>query len=179
MKKFLLVIGIILVYNLANAQVFSTGQTLKQGAISLGINPVIQDGGPSDGLNVFFHGGYGLKQGVDLGIKLGIGNSPYYGADIEWALGKLFSLTTGGHLQSNLLVFDGTFLGTIPIKSDARIFYGADLDVIIDNDIDFPLWFPVGLELGLSKTMSLILEGDIAVTGPAYHIFGGGLNFYF
>lgn len=178
MKKLLLLFVASIVFVGVNAQVFNTGQTLKQGTLSLGVNPVFMDNGPSDGLNVYFHGGYGLKKGIDFGIKLGVGNTRYIGADLEWALGKNFSLTTGGHLFNDFGL-DAALLGTFPVRKDTDIYFGVDTDIVFGDDVTIPIWVPVGIELGLSSRMALILEGEIAVVDDAYHIFGGGLNFYF
>jgi len=178
MKKLLFFAAILLIQSTITAQVFSTGQTLKKNTLSLGINPVFMDNGPSDGLNVYFHGGYGLKDGVDFAVKFGVGNSKYIGTDLEWALGKNFSLTTGGHMFNDFGL-DVALLGTIPIRKDADLYLGIDADIVFANDVLVPIWVPVGIELGLSKNMALILEGEIAIVDDAYHIFGGGLNFYF
>ena len=178
MKKFSVIVLLIAFVSITQAQVFNTGQTLKQGTLSLGVNPVIMDNGPSDGLNIFFHGGYGIKKSVDFGFKFGVGNTNYIGADLEWALGKNFSLTTGGHMFGDFGL-DVTLLGTIPIRKDADLYFGVDADIVFANELAIPIWIPIGIELGLSKSMSLILEGEIAIVDDAYHIFGGGLNFYF
>ena len=176
MKRFaFVIIGIVLTIS-TFGQVFNTGQTLKPRTFSLGFEPAVLIGGPD--FMLFLHGGYGLTKGVDFGLNLGfLGPNEYFGADVEFAMGKNFSLAAGAHHFGNFGL-DGTFNITFPIKNDVRLFTGADLDVNFGNDVDFLLWIPVGLEIGLRSNMSFIFVAEIGLTDPAYHFIGGGLNFY-
>lgn len=163
-----------------NAQMFNTGTTLKRNSFSLGLEPVIFIGGPSDGFNMFFHGGYGLTSGIDLGLKFGAGNTTYFGADVEWALGRRASLTTGVHDFGNFGL-DLAFNITFPLTSSARIFTGLDMDFIFpeNNDVVVPVWLPIGVEIGLRKNLAFILEAEVGLNNPAWHVIGGGVVFYF
>lgn len=177
MRKLIVFISVLFFCICTQAQVFNTGTTLKKGAFSLGIEPVIH--GNMDGFMMFFHGGYGLKSGIDLGISAGFLNGEYFGADLEWSLGRYFSLTTGAHMYGDFGL-DGTLNLTFPIRSDSRIFTGVDTDINFPkSDISVPIWIPIGVELGLRKNMAFILEGEIAVSDDAYHVLGGGIVLYF
>jgi hypothetical protein len=187
MKKILFaVLGLFLFFN-ANSQVFNTGQTLKSGVFSLGVEPTLHIDGGANGIILFGHAGYGIKSGIDIGIKAGIGNPNYFGADLEFALGDKVSLAVGAH-DFGSFGLDGTLNFVIPIKSDIRLFTGLDADINFiettdengdeKTELDLPFWIPIGLDIGLSETMSLIFETEIGLNG-GYHVIGGGLNFYF
>lgn len=177
MKRFYNTLILLGICSISFGQVFNTGQTLKPKAFSVGIEPAVVIGGPD--FILFLHGGYGLTKGIDFGLTVGVlGPGEYFGADVEFAMGKNFSLAAGAH-HYGVFGLDGTFNITFPIRQDVRLFTGADLDVNFGNDIDFLLWLPVGVEIGLRKNMSFIFEAEIGLTKPAYHLIGGGLNFYF
>ena len=53
------------------------------------------------------------------------------------------------------------------------------MDLVFSEDTGIPLWLPIGLEVGIRKNMTLILEVEAALDDDAYNIFGGGINFYF
>jgi hypothetical protein len=48
-----------------------------------------------------------------------------------------------------------------------------------DHGQYFPLWVPVGLEVMLRRSLSLIMEIDIAATEPATNIFALGMCIFF
>jgi hypothetical protein len=187
MKKIILVFVSLAFILQAHSQVFNTGQTLKQGTFSLGVEPALHIDGGANGFILFVHGGYGIKSGMDLGLKFGLGNPNYFGADLEFALGNRVSLAVGAHDFGNFGL-DGTLNFVIPIKSDIRLFTGLDADInfveTVDNqgdektEIDVPFWIPIGLEVGMSSNMNLIFESEIGLNG-GYHVIGGGLSFYF
>lgn len=188
MKRLLLFIAAISMFIGARAQVFNTGQTLKSGVFSLGVEPTLHINGGADDFILFAHAGYGIKSGIDAGLKMGLGNPNYFGADIEFALGRKVSLAVGAHNFNNFGL-DGTLNLVLPIKSDLRLYGGLDTDLNFVETTDSEgnsktelqtlLWVPVGLEVGLSQTMSLLFETEIGVTDNAYHVIGGGLGFYF
>ncbi len=180
MKKLILTATAVVLFVQLNAQMFNTGTTLKRSNFSLGLEPVVFIGGPSDGFNMFFHGGYGLTSGIDLGLKFGAGNTTYFGADIEWALGRYASLTTGVR-NFGSFGLDAAFNLTFPLTNGARIFTGLDMDIIFpeNNEAVVPLWLPIGVEIGLRKNIAFILEAEIGLNDPAWHVIGGGVVFYF
>lgn len=188
MKKITLLIVSAFLFINVQGQVFNTGQTLKRGTFSLGVNPTLHMDGGADGFILFAHAGYGIKSGLDISAKFGLGDPTYFGADLEFALGNRVSLAVGAHNFHNFGL-DGTLNFVIPIKNDIRIYTGLDADLDFfettntqgdkETELLTPLWFPIGLDIGLTRSMSMIFEAEIAITDEAYHIFGGGLNFYF
>ncbi|MBN2347529.1 MAG: hypothetical protein JXJ22_01755 [Bacteroidales bacterium] len=162
----------------AYSQVFNTSSTLGKGNFSAGFEPVIYINGGND-LGLFLHGGAGLTSNVDLGVKLGIfGGSTYVGGDLEFEVGKNFSISAGAHAFNDLAI-DGTALFTLPLAGNVSLYTGADMDIIFANEILIPVWIPVGLEVGIKNKVSFILESQIKITNVGYHVLGGGLNFYF
>ena len=165
------------------SQVFHTGETLKRGVFSLGVEPAVFINGGSEFM-LFFHGGYGIKNGIDLALKFGIGNPNYFGADLEWKLANRISLTTGAHNFGDFGL-DAGLNFTIPIKSDVKLYTGFDSDIVFSEDengdaeILYPLWIPIGVEIALQKKMSMILKSEIGMTDPTYHVIVGKLNFYY
>jgi hypothetical protein len=99
---------------------------------------------------------------------------------VEFALGRRFSLSVGAHGQGNFGL-DGTALFTFPIKSGVRLYTGLDTDILFydNDDVQIPLWVPLGLEIGMSNNMKFIFESEICLTDVGSHFLGGGLNFYF
>ncbi len=180
MKKTFIIVALLMLVGVSSAQVFNTGQTLKAKTFSIGFEPAVLINGSNEFM-LFLHGGYGLKRGIDFGLNIGVlGPENYFGADVEFAIAKKISLAVGAH-DFGIFGLDGTLNFTIPIKSGIRLFSGLDLDVNFpeNNDTQFLLWLPVGLEVGLKKNMSFIFEAEIGLTDPAYNLIGGGLNFYF
>lgn len=188
MKKIVLsLVLLIAVISTSKAQVlFSTAQTLGSGNWSLGINPVIAAEGNND-FALFFHGGYGLGNNSDLGLKLGFGwNDAYVGLDYEKTLmaGKpSVSLSGGAHFFH----YFGLDLGaqvTFPINN-VRLTTGLDMDFVFgedgNGDLEMwaPLWLPLSLEVYLKKNFSLVFEGNIKLTDRAWTTVGGGINVYF
>lgn len=180
MKKQFVLFAILLAMGVSSqAQVFNTGSTLRPRQFSVGLNPVFWD---SD-LGFFFHGGYGLKTGIDFGVHFGVLNyGNYFGADLEWQFmsGKpAMSLSTGGHVIGETFGLDLAANLSIPIRSDVDIYTGFDTDFLFtEPETIFWGWIPVGLELALQRRMTMMLEGEISVT-DAPSIFGGGIAFYF
>lgn len=191
MKKIIIALFALTLSFSTSAQVFSTGQTLKPNNWSLGFEPSIIINGNTDFM-LFGHAGYGLKNGIDLAMKVGfLGPNEYIGADVEFALGNYFSMMAGAHHFGNFGL-DANILGTFPIRSDVRLSSGFDLDVNLldknDNpntpedeggkEAQFIGWIPISLEIGLRKNMAFIFEAEVNVTDAGYHFIGGGLNFY-
>jgi opacity protein-like surface antigen len=189
MKKFVVTISlIVLTFSTLNAQVlFNTAQTIQKSNWSLGINPAFADWGNSD-FALFFHGGYGIGNNSDLGLKLGFGwGDTYVGLDYEKTIkaGKpLISLHGGGHFWKYFgLDFGATV--SFPVSSNLYISTGLDMDLNFtqDNqdklDLKTPLWLPISLEVYLQKHLSLVFEGNVKLTQAAFTTVGGGINIYF
>ena len=182
MKKItLLLFSLVLAVNLS-AQIFGTSSTLSKNRFSLGLEPSIYSSGNYDDFMFFIHGGYGIKSGVDLGVKLGLlGDENYIGADVEFKLGKKFSLAGGFHDFYDFGI-DGTALFTFPLGSAATLSSGLDMDIVFaDPETLVPLWIPVVVEIGIKKDMVFILEAelDTKLIDESYHFLGGGLQFFF
>ena len=192
MKKIILTLTLFVGISIAaNAQiVFGTAQTLQKGTFSVGINPAWEDTRNEFGL--LFHGGYGIGNNADLGLKLGFGwGSPYVGIDFEktFLSGKpSLSVYAGGHYWNDF----GLDLGTLVTfkASNVYITTGLDMDLIFvirdtdgdgDEELDnleVPLWIPLEVEWYLKKHLSLIFEADIPLNN-AFVVIGGGVSIYF
>lgn len=179
MKKILTVFLAMVVSLSATSQVFNTGQTLKPKHFSLGIEPAVLINGNGNFI-LFLHGGAGITNDIDFGVTLGVlGSSNYFGADVEFAVGRLLSVAVGAH-DFGVFGIDGTLNATFPIRKDVRIFTGADIDINFPtNNTQLLLWLPIGVEIGMRSNVSFIFEAEIGLTDPAYSLIGGGLNFYF
>jgi hypothetical protein len=195
-KNFLLVVAFLLISSFSFGQLFSTGQTLKPKKWSVGVEPSVLVNGDAE-FYLFGHAGYGLKKGIDLGLKVGVlgDYGEYIGGDVEFGIGRYFSVMGGAHHFGNFGL-DANILGTYPIKSDVRISSGFDVDInfvdAVDNngtpndtsddketvDAVFVGWVPISLEIGLKKNLSFIFETMINVTGDSFHFIGGGVNIY-
>jgi hypothetical protein len=177
MKK-LLIVSFSIIALSVNAQVFNTSSTLKRGQFSAGFEPGLNISGGSDFI-LFLHGGAGITKGTDLGIKVGLLNgATYIGGDLEFAMGKRFSLSVGAHSQDELGL-DGTALFTFPIRKGVRLYTGLDMDINFYDEVQIPVWAPIGLEIGMRNNMTFMFEAEINLTDDAAHFLGGGLNFYF
>lgn len=180
MKKIIVLLSFFAIAYTANAQVFNTSSTLKRGQFSVGFEPGIYTDGGSD-FNLFLTGGAGLTRGVDLGLKLGVlGDENYIGADVEFVLGKRFSLAAGAHSWGDFGL-DATGLYTFDITKGVDLFLGLDMDIVFPDEDDTYLmaWIPLGLEIGLKSNMAFIFETAINISDRGAHWIGGGLNFYF
>jgi hypothetical protein len=180
MKNYLLIILLAIAFSIGiKAQVFNTSSTLKQGQFSAGFEPGIYISGVND-FNLFLHAGAGITQSIDFGIRLGLmGDNVYLGGDVEFTIGKHFSVSAGAHSWGNFGL-DATGLFTFPIASKAKIFTGLDADIILaEGNTQFPLLLPIGIEIPLKKYILFIFETEIRLTHDGQHFIGGGLNFLF
>jgi hypothetical protein len=182
MKKAIICSTIVL-FTFLHAQVFNTAQTLRQGKFSLGLEPTIYDREGDNETAFFIHGGYGINRGLDLGIKLGLGmDETYIGADLEWmlrALSPYISISAGAHMFHDVGI-DGTLNVTFPLNRQLWLYTGLDMDIVFgEDDTYIPFWLPVGLEVAIRPNMTIILEVEAGLNDEAYHIFGGGILFYF
>jgi hypothetical protein len=180
MKKGILsfFLSIVIMVSLS-AQVFNTSSTLKRGQFSAGFEPGIYINGGND-FNLFLHGGAGITNSADFGLKLGVlGDNVYIGGDVEFRLGKIFSLSAGAHSWGDFGL-DATGLFTFKIGNSINIYTGLDLDIeFINDDIYFPLMLPIGLEIPLKSNILFVFESEIRLSDTGYNFIGGGLNFVF
>jgi hypothetical protein len=165
------------------AQVLNTASTLRPGSFSLSIAPVIYVDRGND-LGLFLSGGFGIARDIDLALKLNLenGGRNYFGGDVEFSILRgmpSISLALGAHAYRQVGL-DGTLNITFPIHRTVALFSGLDFDAEFhDHGQDFPLWVPVGLEVMLRSSLSLIMEIDIAATEPATNIFALGMSIFF
>lgn len=177
MRK-LLFFSLLLIAITANAQIFNTSSTLNPKTFSLGVEPGFYINGSSE-FGLFLHGGIGITKSADFALKIGIlGDENYIGGDVEFAMGKRFSLAVGAHTFYDFGL-DGTALFTFPLTKGASIFTGLDTDIIFADDLIVPLWLPVGLQIGVKKGTYFIFESEINLTDNSYNYLGGGLSFIF
>ncbi|MEY1638324.1 hypothetical protein [Tenuifilum osseticum] len=180
MKKTILIAVFAAINVMSLGQVFNTGQTLKPKTISVGFEPAVLINGSNEFM-LFLHGGYGLTRGIDVGITAGVlGPDNYFGANVEFVLGKNVSLAGGAHSFGSFGL-DGTLNLTFGLAKGVRLITGLDTDINFPDggDTQFLLWIPAGVDIGLRKNMSFILEAEIGLTDPAYNLIGGGVVFYF
>lgn len=181
MRKFYLFCMFVMLVQLSGAQVFNSASTLKPGNFAIGLEPVFYD--RANNLGLFFHGGAGIKNGIDMSVKLGLLEGVnYFGGDFEWSLlsgNPSVSLVTGAHVWYDF----GLDLGlniSFPLRNDVQIYTGFDSDIdFSEPETVFRLWLPIGLELKLNPNVAIIMEGEIPLTDYAFGIFGGGIAFYF
>lgn len=188
MKKVFLLVSLLTLLSFSvDAQVlFNGAATLKKGNWNIGANPALTTGNSSD-LALFLHGGYGLGNNSDLGVKLGFGwGGTYFGLDYEKTLllGKpSISVAGGAHVHSNFGL-DGTALITFPLNN-LRFTGGLDMDIVFyesgnnDTSVEIPLWLPLNFEIFIQQNLSIVVEGNIGLTNNSYTTFGGGVSFYF
>ena len=180
MKKYVIFLFCLFSITLASqAQVFNTAGTLGKGSFSAGVEPGVYVNGSSR-FSLFLHGGAGIANNVDFGLKLGILEpNIYFGGDVEFAFGKLFSLSAGAHTFGDFAV-DATGLFTFDLGSAVDLYTGLDMDVVFtDNETIVPLWIPIGIEVPIKSSILFLFETEINVTDNAAHYIGGGVNFLF
>lgn len=179
-KRIFILIAALSLSFAANAQVFNTGKTLKSGGWSFGIEPTLLIRNSYEDFNLFIHGGYGITSGVDFGLKAGfLGDESYFGGDVEFGIGRAFSLAVGAHHYGEFGL-DACLLGTIDARKGFDVYLGLDVDAIFtEPEVTFPVWLPLGVEIFLRNRTSFMFEAEIGLNDPAYHVIGGGVNFYF
>jgi hypothetical protein len=178
MKLLLLSLVLIFFSMFSYSQSFNTGETLRAGHFSTGINPVLSN----NSLGVYLNGGYGISKQIELDLKYGIFNGQdYVGADLEWNLRSTnrmdLSIVTGAH-SANYYGLDAGLVASFPVSSYVTILSGVDADFNFNMNHDRFFWWPVGVEVNLSKQVSIMLEADIPLVDFAPGIFGGGIVFY-
>ncbi len=96
MKRFLLVFAALALSFSSFSQVFNTGQTLKPKVFSVGVEPAMLINGSSEFM-LFLHGGYGIRRGIDFGVKVGVlGPENYFGGRFGVCLSQKHFACCGG-----------------------------------------------------------------------------------
>jgi hypothetical protein len=178
-RVFFLSIALALVGTLhMNAQMFNAAKYIGKGDFFLGLEPAVYAKSGTD-LMMFFHGGVGVTNSVDLSLHAGVGNTTYLGADLEWILARHLTLVTGAHNFNNFGL-NSAITYAVPLSQGNYFWFGGHLNIdFADPEVQFPIWIPVGVEVGFRDNVSLLLESEIALTTPARHIIGGGVVIYF
>lgn len=175
------------VYN-AQAQdgFFSDAQTLRQGGLSLGIQPVIYTELDNE-LMLILRGAYGLNSGLSLHGKVGLlRDETYIGGHLEYQLAGeaadpvSFSIIGGAYAFGDL----GLKLGAVISKQlgQLSLYSGLTFEPLFADSGNFnPLLFPVGVDIPFGNgNANLVLEADIALNDDAefYQALNFGINFY-
>jgi hypothetical protein len=173
---------------------FNTASILKPGSMSIGLEPVIIQ----DNLGGFIQFGVGLTKIVDLSLKAGAiesTNTPYLGFDLEWKLKgskPSISITTGAHRNEfGSFGLDGSFNLSFAVGRKVFPYLGFDSDINFDpyhtyyyndnlyhNHTNVLMWVPLGVEIYLRKTISMIFEAEVPLTEYTYYVIGAGFTFY-
>ncbi len=181
MKKLILIALLIGATWTANAQVFGSPQMLGKGKGNFGMMPTLLVNDGNDQLMLFLNGGYGIAQGVDLGMKLGVfGNSNFVGMDVQFSKSKNFSFAAGIH-SFNDVALDLTGLLSFNVGKGARLATGLDADIVFANNTRVPVWIPINLEVWIKENMTFMLEADIdtKLFSNSYHLISAGFQVYF
>ncbi|HQV34501.1 MAG TPA: hypothetical protein PKV71_21605, partial [Calditrichia bacterium] len=172
MRPKLFLLSAFLMLGSVSAQVFNTAHVLPPGKVSLGINPIMLNNSGVNDFVLFLHGGYGLKPGLDLGARLGVGyegSNNYWGLDLEWVLNSarpLFSVTTGIHALEDIGL-DLTGNLTFPMNRTAHVYCGIDSDINFSDPVRMPVWLFAGADVIVERNMALLFELNFGVTEPA------------
>jgi hypothetical protein len=175
-----LIIGFFMLISFVSvqAQVLNSGMTIKAKSFELGFAPSVMN----DDFGLFIDGGYGLRPGMDLGVKLGFGYpETYFGADVEFMIlrkSPFLSASAGFHIFGDPGL-DATATFTIPLDPQIHLYTGLDMDLNFNDDkTRAPLWFFLGTEIAVKNNMTVLLEIEAGLNDPAYSIFSGGFSFY-
>ncbi|MBR8537143.1 hypothetical protein KDU71_16355 [Carboxylicivirga sediminis] len=181
MKKLILIALLFGTAWVANAQVFGSPQMVGKGKGNFGMMPTLLVTNGNDQLMLFMNGGFGIAQGIDLGMKLGVlGNSNFVGMDLQFSKSKNFSFAAGIH-SFNDVALDLTGLLSFNVGKGARLSTGLDADIVFANTTRMPVWIPINLEIWIKENMTFMLEADIdtKLFSNSYHLISVGVQVYF
>ena len=179
MKKIIFIILLGFTCRMGISQVFNTGNLLDQGKFSAGVAPAYFINGTNGTPLLFLYGNYNLRNDIAFNLKIGSSISKaYFGAGMTWGLGNGFTLGTGVH-NYDYFGIDLNVLYNAHLSKDARLFTGLNSSVLFASEARLPIWIPLGVEVNIRENLSFILETQIAITKPAYHIISAGVVYYF
>ena len=183
MRRILLTTAMLILAIQSQAQIFGTGQTLSTGKFNLGVMPTAMIYSGENEHTLYVQAGYGLTSGIDLALRLNLlDEQNYLGADLEFALKRNVSISTGFHSFNDNFGLDFTGMFTLPLTSTARFTSGLDMDIIFAEGENLaPLWIPLNFEVDIKRNIAFMLEADIdtRLFDKSYHLISGGLQFYF
>jgi hypothetical protein len=184
MKNRLIMLFILIAVSASYSQVFNTASTLKQGRASIGVNPAMYARSGDNEVAVFFRGGYGINNHVDIALNLGINyfDETYLGADVEWLIfgntSAAFSLAGGMHVAEDVGL-DGTANLTFKLANTVGLFTGLDMDIVLADETAAPMWFFIGIEAALQRNFNLIFETDLGINEDPPTIVNLGFTYSF
>ncbi len=163
------------------AQVFGTGEILRKGKSSVGLNALFPTDGANNKVYLFVHLDHGIGQGCDVDAKVGFTEGEtYYGADIEWQLTRrdvFLSFTGGAHKFINFGL-DAILNLMLPMGRNSGVYMGSDLDVeFVEKETVTPFWLFIGMNIGLGRKTSLLVCLEGAMNTDAANIVSGGVKF--
>ena len=164
----------------AQAQVFNNAQTLRRGIATVAVYPAIINYEGGNDYALFVHGGYGLQPGVDVAVKLGLGQDAgtYIGGDVEWLMRRqspYFSLSAGFHFLDDPAL-DGTFNITFPLNATVFFYSGADMDLVMAAGNNTPMWLFTGLDVSFRRDIDVLFEVSWGVSSAAPDIISAGMK---
>ena len=181
MTKYLLIQVLITVPVLLTAQVFGTGETLRKGKSSVGINSFYSAMDENKKVYLFVHLGHGIGQACDIDVKVGFtGDETYLGADAEWQLTRrnvFVSFTGGAHKFINFGM-DAILNVMLPMGRNSGVYLGTDLDIEFEKkEVITPFWLFIGMKINLSRKTCLLVTMEGAMNDEASNILSAGLKF--
>ena len=120
-----LTILLLLAAGALNAQVFNNSKILGEKQFAVGVQPLLNLDANKDKMSLFLHGGMGINSQMDVGIKIGLGKTNYFGADLEYKISDMFSASVGLHAFGDFGL-DGTLIATLPLSETTDIYFGFD-----------------------------------------------------
>jgi hypothetical protein len=181
MTKYRLILVFITVPVLLTAQVFGTGEILRQGKSSVGINSFFPVEDENKKVYLFVHLGRGIGQACDIDARVGFtGNETYLGADVEWQWTRrdvFVSFTGGAHKFVNFGM-DAILNVMLPMGRNSGVYLGTDLDIEFEKkEVITPFWLFIGMKINLNRKTSLLMTMEGAMNDEASNILSAGLKF--
>lgn len=162
---------------LSHAQVYTSGRMLGGDVLRIGVIP---SSAISNGLSaptLYLDGAVRLQSELNLLLTYGAFNRSYLGAGLQWALLRNLSVSLGGHYDGNPAA-DAEMALSVPI-ANAFLHVGLDHDLIFNSGKN-PLakaWFPLGVELAASSSLSLLFECRVGVHNASSFLSAGVMLF--
>jgi hypothetical protein len=186
--RFLPALCLLLLAVPAQAEVFNTGRTLKQGAFSLSGEFQHHFAPAGDGANVAI--GIGLLPSLDLGLE---GRFPldgampgnYWGLNLELGLlvdgpsQPALSLTLGAHVIEKQYAADATLIVSKLMLPYLEPYVAVDADIGIGPELGTQVRAVAGLCLPVIEHFELLVEGGLGLTASTRNFVSGGFNLYF
>ena len=177
---FLLIVGFLLPRD-GFSQVLKKAETLSRGDLAISGSPTVFIDDNND-IALFLYGLYGLGNNANLRVRAGFfESSNYIGGNFEWTIRRRtpsFTFSLGGHYQNDPAL-DATFNFSNPLNKNFDIYGGLDVDLILDDDPDLPLWVFLGLSYNLLNHVDIVAEFNYGFVEISPHILATGFVFYF